>query len=135
MKTHLSPAVFYIISGVLVLGVLAGLSLMSKPKTARAGNAVSAISAIIAIIVTMYNYDILTAPVILTSIAAGVIISLFIVFKVKMIQMPQLVALLNGFGGMSSALVAVLSYKQAEDGFSLYTAEIALIIGSLTFTG
>lgn len=135
MKTLLSPAVFYIISGVLVLGVLGGLSLMSKPKTARAGNAVSAISAIIAIVVTMYNYDILTAPVILISIAAGVIISLFIVFKVKMIQMPQLVALLNGFGGLSSALVAVLSYKQAEDGFSLYTAEIALIIGSITFTG
>ena len=135
MKTLLSPATFYIISGVLVLGVLAGLSLMSKPKTARAGNAVSAAATVIAIVIAMYNYGILTAPVILCSIAAGVLISLFIALKVKMIQMPQLVALLNGFGGLSSALVALLSYNQASDTFSLCAAVIALIIGFVTFTG
>ncbi len=135
MATALSPIVFYIISGVLVLGVLIGLSLMSKPKTARTGNAISALSAVIAIAVTMYNYKILTAPVIWGAIAAGVVISLIIALKVKMIQMPQLVALLNGFGGLSSALVAVLSCKQADDAFSRYTALVALVIGFVTFTG
>ena len=135
METILSPVVFYIISGILVLGVLIGLSLMSKPKTARAGNALSAVSAVIAIAVTMYNYKVLTAPVIWGAIAVGVVISLVIALKVKMIQMPQLVALLNGFGGLSSALVAVLSFYQAKDKFSSYTAVVALIIGFITFTG
>lgn len=135
MDTVIPSAVFYAISGVLVLGVLIGLSLMSKPKTAHAGNALGAACAVAAIIVTMYNYSVLTAPVILASIAMGVIISLFIVFKVKMIQMPQLVALLNGFGGLSSALVAVLSYSQAESRFSSVSSTVALIIGFITFTG
>ncbi|MBR7072257.1 MAG: NAD(P)(+) transhydrogenase (Re/Si-specific) subunit beta [Eubacterium sp.] len=135
METVLSPLVFYIISGVLVLGVLIGLSLMSKPKTARTGNAISAASAVIAIAVTMFNYKVLTAPVIWGAIALGVIISIFIAVKVKMIQMPQLVALLNGFGGLSSALVAILSVKQAGDMFSKYTAAVALVIGFITFTG
>lgn len=119
----------------IVLSVLVGLFLMSKPQTARIGNAISAAATLVAILVTMYTYKILAAPVILISIAVGVIISLFIIFRVKMIQMPQLVALLNGFGGLSSAFVAVLSYKQATDRFSAYTAIIALIIGFITFTG
>jgi NAD(P) transhydrogenase subunit beta len=135
METALSSTVFYIISGVLVAGVLVGLSLMSKPKTARIGNGLSAVSTVIAIAVTMYNYNVLTAPVIWGAIALGVIISLIIAVKVKMIQMPQLVALLNGFGGLSSALVAVLSFYQADDDFSSYTAVVALIIGFITFTG
>ena len=135
METVLSPAIFYTISGVLVAGVLVGLSLMSKPKTARTGNAISALSTVIAIAVTMYNYKVLTAPVIWGAIALGVAVSLVIALKVKMIQMPQLVALLNGFGGLSSALVAVLSFYQADDKFSSYTAIVALIIGFVTFTG
>lgn len=135
MNDVLSPSVFYVISGALVLSVLAGLCLMSKPKTARAGNAISAVSAVAAIAVTMYVCGVLTAPVILGAIAAGAVISLFIALKVKMIQMPQLVALLNGFGGLSSALVAVLSFKQASDKFSEVTSVIALIIGFITFTG
>ncbi len=135
METVLSPLIFYIISGVLVAGVLVGLSLMSKPNTARTGNAVSAASAVIAIAVTMFNYKVLTAPLIWAAIAAGVLISLIIIIKVKMIQMPQLVALLNGFGGLSSALVAILSAKQAEDMFSKYTAAVALVVGFVTFTG
>ena len=82
METVLSPTVFYIISGVLVAGVLVGLSLMSKPKTARAGNAISALSTVIAIAVTMYNYQVLTAPVIWGAIAVGVVISIVIAVKV-----------------------------------------------------
>ena len=135
METVLSPVVFYIISGILVAGVLIGLSLMSKPKTARTGNAISAASAVIAIAVTMYNYKLLTAAVIWIAIALGVAISLIIAAKVKMIQMPQLVALLNGFGGLSSALVAILSFKQADNKFSLTAADVALVIGFVTFTG
>ena len=135
MNTLLSPVIFYTISGVLVAGVLVGLSLMSKPNTARAGNTVSALSTVIAIAVTMYNYQVLTAPIIWGAIGLGAAISLIIALKVKMIQMPQLVALLNGFGGLSSALVALLSFYQAQDKFSSYTAVIALIIGFVTFTG
>ncbi len=126
---------FYIISGVLVAGILVGLILMSKPGKARYGNAISALCTLIAIGVTMYHYNVLSSAVIWISIAVGVLISAFAVARVKMIQMPQVVALLNGFGGLASALVAILSAKQSADKFSFYTAQIALVIGFVTFTG
>ncbi|MBE6827851.1 MAG: NAD(P)(+) transhydrogenase (Re/Si-specific) subunit beta [Ruminococcaceae bacterium] len=134
-STILSSTQFYIISGVLVLGVLIGLILMSKPEKARFGNALSAACTLVAIAVTMYNYKILPSTIIWVSIAIGAVVSLAAAAKVKMIQMPQVVALLNGLGGLASALVAILSYFQAEDKFSLYTAEVALVIGFVTFTG
>lgn len=126
---------FYVISGVLVAGVLAGLILMSKPDKARYGNALSALCTLIAIGVTLYHYNILSSAVIWVSVAIGVLVSAVAVIRVKMIQMPQVVALLNGFGGLASALVAILSAKQSEDVFSFYTAYIALVIGFVTFTG
>ena len=134
-STILSATQFYIISGVLVLGVLIGLILMSKPEKARFGNALSAACTLVAIAVTMYNYKILPSTIIWVSIAIGAVVSLAAAAKVKMIQMPQVVALLNGLGGLASALVAILSYFQAEDKFSSYTAEVALVIGFVTFTG
>ena len=135
MTTVLAPPVFYTIGGVLVLGILIGLSLMSRVRTARAGNALSAACALIAILVTMYNYQILPSAVIWISIAIGTVISLIAAAKVKMIQMPQAVALLNGLGGLASALVAILSVLQADDLFSAYTSLVALVIGFLTFSG
>lgn len=126
---------FYIISGVLVAGILVGLILMSKPDRARFGNALSALCTLIAVGVTMYHYDVLPSAVIWVSIAVGVAVSAIAVFRVKMIQMPQVVALLNGFGGLASALVAILSSAQATDKFSYYTASVALVIGFVTFTG
>jgi len=134
-STILSNTQFYIISGVLVLGVLVGLILMSKPEKARFGNGLSAVCTLVAIAVTMYNYKILPSKIIWLSIAVGVVVSLIAAAKVKMIQMPQVVALLNGFGGLASALVAILSVLQAQDKFSSYTAAIALVIGFVTFTG
>ncbi len=132
---QLTDITFYIISGVLVAGILAGLILMSKPSTARIGNAVSALCTLIATGVTMYHYDLLPSIVIWASIALGLVISAIAIVRVKMIQMPQVVALLNGFGGLASALVAVLSAWQSENAFSYYTASVALVIGLVTFTG
>ena len=126
---------FYIVGGILVLGVLIGLSLMSRVKTARAGNALSAVCAVAAILLTMVRNDILPDWAIWLSIAVGVAVSLIGAAKVKMIQMPQVVALLNGLGGLASALVAILSVWQADTTFSFYVARIALVVGFLTFTG
>ncbi len=143
IEALLPSVAYYVISGVLVLGVLIGISLMSRASTARFGNALSAICTVIAILVTMYNFRILSSAVIWISIAVGTVLALIFAAKVKMIQMPQVVALLNGFGGLSSALVAILSYTQARDLpftdseylFTAYVSEIALVIGFVTFTG
>ncbi|MBR6413399.1 MAG: NAD(P)(+) transhydrogenase (Re/Si-specific) subunit beta, partial [Oscillospiraceae bacterium] len=135
MAVTLSSTAYYIITAVMVLGVLIGISMMSKVKTARYGNALSALCSIIAILVTMNQNEVLTAPVIWIAIAIGAVLSLICAAKVKMIQMPQVVAFLNGLGGLSSALVAILSVIQANDPTSKYIAVLALVIGFVTFTG
>ena len=59
-----------------------------------------------------------------------------------MLQMPQMVALLNGFGGGSSALVSLLALavgvSMAGAGMGLFeqaTAMLGLIVGGVTFSG
>ncbi len=127
--------VYYIISAVLVLGVLIGISMMSKVKTANAGNTLSAVCTVIAMAVVMYNAEVLNAWQAWLGIVIGAVIGIIGAVKVKMIEMPQAVALLNGLGGLASALVAILTIEQAGDAFAIYTGAVALVVGFVTFTG
>ncbi|MBE7050977.1 MAG: NAD(P)(+) transhydrogenase (Re/Si-specific) subunit beta [Ruminococcaceae bacterium] len=132
----MSPNVYYIISAVLVLGVLIGISMMSKVSKANAGNTLSAVCTLIAILVVMYNAEILTAWQAWLGLAIGTAIGVVGAVKVKMIEMPQAVALLNGLGGLASSLVAILTIEQAKnDKFAIYTGAVALVVGFVTFTG
>ena len=126
---------YYIISAVLILGVLIGISMMSKVKSANRGNTLSAVCTLIAILVVMYNCEILTAWQAWLGLAIGTVVGIIGAVKVKMIEMPQAVALLNGFGGLASALVAILTIEQTDDKFSIYVGAVALLVGWVTFTG
>lgn len=132
---------YYILCAVLTVGVLIGISLMSKVKTAVAGNGISAVCTAAAIILTLYKYKIFSKTealiICLAGIAVGLIVGVIGAYKVKMIQMPQTVALLNGFGGAASALVAIVSMLNGEklDAFSIIAAGLALAIGMITLTG
>ncbi|MDD4681211.1 MAG: NADP transhydrogenase subunit beta, partial [Clostridia bacterium] len=55
----MSDTIYYIICGVLTIGVLIGISLMSKVKTAAMGNSISAVCTALAILVTLYKYEII----------------------------------------------------------------------------
>ncbi len=128
--------IYYIISGIIVLGVLIGISMMSKVKAANSGNTLSAICTLFAIVVVLYDNQILTAWQAWIGMAIGAVIGIIGAYKVKMIQMPQAVALLNGLGGLASALVAILTIQQAtDDKFAIYVGAVALLVGWVTFTG
>ena len=71
---------------------------------------------------------------------AGAAIGFWISVKVMMIQMPQMVGMLNGFGGAASMISGILTLIAAGDGshsdtFSLATSGLAIFVGALTFTG
>jgi len=131
--------IYYIICGILSITILLGISLMSKVKTAVLGNRLSAISILLAIVLTLIYYDIISIKTViiicLVMIAIGSIIGFYLAKKVKMIQMPQMVALFNGFGGAASAIVGACAMFTYESTFNLATSIMALVIGSLTFTG
>ena len=132
----MSNLAYYIICGALVAGVLGGIAMMSRVKTAVAGNALSAVCTAAAIFVTLYKYHLLTQAGLWICLALGLAVGLVGAYRVKMIQMPQTVALLNGFGGAASALVAAVSLVEGLRGiFSLVTAGLALAVGMITLTG
>ena len=51
----ITNTVYYIISAVLVLGVLLGISMMSKVKSANSGNTLSAICTLFAILIYFFK--------------------------------------------------------------------------------
>ncbi|MDD2502526.1 MAG: NAD(P)(+) transhydrogenase (Re/Si-specific) subunit beta [Clostridia bacterium] len=133
----MSDTIYYIICGVLTIGVLIGISLMSKVKTAAMGNSISAVCTALAILVTLYKYEIIADVYLWIFMAVGLILGLIGAYRVKMIEMPQAVALLNGFGGAASAIIALITLTEAVnlDVFSLTTGGLALAVGMITLTG
>ncbi len=133
-----NSVVFYSISGILVLFVMFGIYLMGKVKSARLGNTISAFSILLAVIITLIKNEVFDIWLLYIYIAIGTGIGIIITLKTKMIQTPQLVATLNGLGGLASTIVGVFALYEIGADHSVFgqiTAIIAIVIGMLTFMG
>ena len=128
----------YLVSAV---SFIYGLKMLSHPKTARSGNIIASVGMLIAIITTVYLGTNLDFSKILIAMVLGSIIGSFFAIRVEMTQMPQLVAIFNGFGGAASALVAsaeffkTLTSTQEPTVFLILTITLSVLVGTLTFTG
>lgn len=136
---YLLAAVFFILS----------LKLLSSPKTARTGNILGATGMLLAIIITLVVTRILDWKFILIGMIVGSSIGAILARRVQMTAMPQMVGLLNGFGGAASALVAYaeffrieqeaaeqsLQITQVASTDSLVALVLSLLIGTVTLTG
>ncbi len=119
-----------------------GLKMLGSPKTARKGNLYSSIGMLMAIVFTLLDKNIISYEWIIIGIVVGSGIGTLFATRVKMTGMPQMVGLLNGFGGGASALVALAEfYKLKNDpalSFELDTSItiiLSILIGAVTFTG
>jgi len=134
-----SNAVYYVISAILSLGVLLGISMMSRVKTARLGNALSALCMLLAILVVFFKYGIVSNTIVWLGLGVGFVVGVYLTIKVDMISMPQTVALLNGLGGAASAVVGLLTLISTsgigEGRFIGVTSAIAVVVGAVTFSG
>jgi len=130
----------FIINAVYVLSAalfILGLKLLSHPSTARRGNKLSAVGMLVAICVTLIDQNILAYEWIIVAIVAGSAVGAFIAKKVELTEMPEMVSLLNGVGGLASLLVA-LAMLEADSAIDSYLAIIVLLaiaIGGITFSG
>ena len=93
----------YIISALLFI---IGLKMMNSPSTARSGNMISASGMLIAILITLLDQGIIDYEWIFLGIVIGSIIGVFASRMVHMTEMPEMVAIFNGFGGIASLMVA-----------------------------
>jgi NAD(P) transhydrogenase subunit beta len=131
-------AIAYIVAAVLFI---LGLKRLSSPATARSGNRLAAIGMALALSATLLDRQIVSFWIIAAGTLVGAGIGVYFARTVQMTAMPQMVALFNGMGGATAALVSVAEYLRisAATG-TVGTGEATSIvlgtaIGAISFTG
>ncbi len=128
----------YIVASILFIY---GLKMLGRPETARQGNFVSAVGMLVAVVATLLVGG-LSFTWILVGLVIGTAIGVYAARTVQMTEMPEMVALFNGSGGVASLLVGWAEYHQrfAEplvtiDAFTAAAIFLAVLIGGVAFTG
>jgi NAD(P) transhydrogenase subunit beta len=128
----------YIIAAILFI---VGLKRLGSPATARSGNRLSALAMLVAVLVTVLGNDLMSWEWIIGGLIGGSIIGAFSAKKIAMTNMPQLVAVFNGFGGAASAVVAAAELIRLIDNGDGIAENISItimasvIVGGVTLTG
>ena len=131
-------AIAYIISAVLFI---LGLKRLSSPATARSGNQLAAFGMVLALAVTLLDRQIISFWTIGIGMLLGAAMGTYFARTVQMTAMPQMVALFNGMGGATAALVSVAEFVRLTSVGEFVgrgeTTSIVLgtIIGAISFTG
>ncbi len=137
-------AIFYLISGILFILALRGLS---SPDTSRQGNYFGIIGMIIAIIVTFLNVGNFSNSFVFVIffLVIGGAVGAFIAFKIPMTAMPELVAGFHSLVGLAAVFVAIAAFLNPS-AFNLGTLgniylasliemSIGAAVGAITFSG
>jgi len=115
-----------------------GLKFMGSPVRARQGNLISSFGMLLAVVVTLFHQDIIDFRMIAVGVLAGTIVGVLAARLVAMTSMPEMVALLNGFGGIASLLVGWAEYVGSPEKLPVQPATavfLAVLIGGVTFSG
>ena len=128
----------YLVAAILFI---LGLRNLSSPKTAVTGNFQAAVGMLVAIVATLADASVVSYGVIMAGIVVGALAGSVLALRIEMTAMPQMVALLNGFGGAASALVASAEIFGSDttgttlEGIVPIAIVISVLIGSITLTG
>ncbi len=128
-------AISYLISSVLFILALKGLS---SPTTSRQGNVFGMVGMALAVVTTFLIPSF--KPVywlIGVAIIGGAIIGSIAAQRVQMTKMPELVALMHSFVGLSAVLIAIAAVfnpAQTHTGAQKIELFIGAFIGAITFT-
>jgi NAD(P) transhydrogenase subunit beta len=139
MNLHHFLNLSYLLASILFI---VGLKQLGHPKTASRGNQLGAVGMLIAVLATLLDQNILTYEWIVGGILLGSLIGIVLALKIQMTAMPQLVAVLNGFGGIASVLVAgsalqmsIPRYEYVVNYQEIISIVFSAIIGGVTFSG
>ncbi|GAB2763885.1 NAD(P)(+) transhydrogenase (Re/Si-specific) subunit beta [Rhabdobacter roseus] len=131
--TYLASAILFIV----------GIKKLNRTQEARQGNTFSAVAMLLAVLATLVQVQLLTLPEILICVVLGGAIGIYWSRKVEMTQMPEMVAIFNGFGGAASLFVALSDYwtraveqpEQTTEIVTIVSILLSVLIGGVTFTG
>jgi proton-translocating NAD(P)+ transhydrogenase subunit beta len=128
----------YLVAAILFI---VGLKRMNSPATARGGNLISFAGMLLAMAVTLLDQAIVSFGVIVAGVAVGTGLGLWQAYSVRMTAMPQMVALLNGWGGGASMVVSAAEFLRAYQANALIPTQTGavmqagLLVGGVTLTG
>ncbi|USE36722.1 Re/Si-specific NAD(P)(+) transhydrogenase subunit beta [Endozoicomonas sp. SCSIO W0465] len=137
----------YLVAALMFVMSLAGLS---RQDTAKNGNIYGIIGMVVAVLATLAHAHIAGMTLVTLCMIVGSGVGLYLAMKVQMTEMPQLVAILNGFGGLAAVLIGFASALEVNDSLAvqfkdlvmsteqlIHSSEIfiGIIIGALTFSG
>lgn len=124
----------YVVASVMFI---LGIKMMGDAGTAKKGNILSAWAMLLAVVVTLWNQDVISFGWIAVGIFIGTVIGIVAAKRVALTEMPELVALFNGFGGLASLLVGWAEVKSSGSFTTLASVSILLTvwIGAITFIG
>ena len=119
-----------------------GIRGLTHPRTAVRGNLLGATGMLLAVVATLLDQRVFGADsqaylVIFGGVALGAAIGATLALRIALTAMPEMVALLNAFGGGASALVAGAVLADALHPPTRVRLAVAAsgIIGSVTFWG
>ena len=142
----------YLVAALLFVMSLAGLS---RQESAKSGSLYGMVGMAVAVLATLGHAAIEGFTFVTLMMMAGAAIGLYLAKKVEMTEMPQLVAILNGFGGLAAVLIGFSSAIEATDLRAAIAAGelvpylptateslihsievfLGIIIGAITFSG
>ena len=114
-----------------------GLKCMSSPVSARKGIVWAGYGMLIAIAGTFFITGLQNFVLMGTALFIGAALAWISGKKVKMTDMPQMVAIYNGMGGGAAAAIAAIEFTKGHHLGLLVTslAVVGALIGAVSFTG
>ena len=134
MSTTIIYLAYLVAASLFILGIKG----LTKPRTAVRGNQLSALGMFIAVVVTLFDQSILSYEWIIAGVLLGGAIGAVMATKIQVTSMPQMVAMLNGFGGGASLFIALANFldpSSATHTVALVSITATVIIGAVTLSG
>jgi len=118
-----------------------GLKGLSSPRTALLGNASAMLGMVLAIAIALLSPEVVGYALVFAAIAGGAVIGIVVARKIKMTAMPQLVAALHSFVGITALLVGLGTYLhhvatgQTVSMIVMIELVVGAFVGAITFAG
>ena len=106
---------------------------LAKPSTALVSNRLGMLGMLLAVIATLFILPEQNHIWILIAIFAGAVVGILSGLKVKITALPQMVAVFNGLGGLSSVLVALTEIRNINSSY--LEIGLSVVVGAVAFMG
>lgn len=131
--------IFYFISAIFVI---LGFRYLGKIKHAKFGNYLLSTGMGLGVLVTFLNIGSSNLGWIFSAIIIGTVMGILSARKIRMTSAPQIMALFNGFGGISAAIIAFVAFTKLGDTQSILFKNskavyilISSFFGTVSFSG